>query len=226
MSDDGRLCLICLSGPDGVGKTTQARILVQHLNSQGVAARYQWLRFNHLFTLPLLGYMRIAGISKKEVTRDGNAIRRLDLSRSEWLRTLFHAATLIDMLIGSIVKIRIPAVFGRTIVCDRFVIDTIVDVAIAEGDTTFFQSATGTALMRLVPNRTMTVVMTDQPEVLMNRRAEIPSKAEISHKIDLYFAVAASIGIKPLDCHNRTIAEVSEMILERVDEATDDEFAG
>ena len=214
MSNHDKVCVVCLSGPDGVGKTTQARALMKQLDSQGMTPRYQWLRFSHFFALPFLGYMRIIGINRKIMTKDGRCTRHVDLSGAEWLRLSFFVAVTIDMLIGSILKIRIPVALGRTVVCDRFIVDTLVDAAIAAGDETFHESPIGSILMRLIPPRTVTFVLTDTPEVLLSRRPEIPSLEDIELRLKLYSTIATSSGMPLLDCSGKSIEQVFDLIIE------------
>ena len=45
--------LICIIGPDGVGKTTQARLLQKALEKQGIFMNYVWIRWNHRASSPV-----------------------------------------------------------------------------------------------------------------------------------------------------------------------------
>lgn len=49
--------IVCISGLDGCGKTTQARLLVQRLNECGMTAEYRWLRWEPS-VLPIIGTAR------------------------------------------------------------------------------------------------------------------------------------------------------------------------
>ena len=64
--------LICLIGPDGTGKTTQAKALIDEFKKEGVICQYRWMRFLHFFSLPILAWARIAGLSEEIILPNGN----------------------------------------------------------------------------------------------------------------------------------------------------------
>jgi hypothetical protein len=74
---------IHLAGVDGTGKTTQAKAVLTMLRSQGMRARYVWLRFPRLFCTPFLVYARWRGLSRYEVV-DGQRHGYWDFE-SSWL---------------------------------------------------------------------------------------------------------------------------------------------
>src|SRR5690606_9788348 len=111
---------IYITGCDGTGKTTQANLLLKHLEAAGGRPRHLWLRFPFFLTLPLLVYARLRGFSWYE-EHDGVRQGYWNFRRSWVLRTLFPWVLLVDATLAAVVKVHLPLWMGRTIVCERFV---------------------------------------------------------------------------------------------------------
>lgn len=119
--------LICLIGIDGAGKTTQARWLVEDLRSAGVAVDYRYGR-----TLPHVTQF-LVGVGKRVLMRDAAERDFAEYTRQKRalmqrgpLARLYSGAMQLEYLVQALVKIVLPRRFGRNVVCDRYVFDTIV----------------------------------------------------------------------------------------------------
>lgn len=137
--------LICFSGQDGSGKTTHAESLrndlvrtIQVMNDdimeKNLRVNYVWSRGIGLTLDPLMRMIRPLMFSDKSPRVAGNSPRH-ERERETWLRLkpiklLWAYSTLVDELLQLLIKIKIPLFLRQqqTVVCDRYVYDTLVDI--------------------------------------------------------------------------------------------------
>jgi energy-coupling factor transporter ATP-binding protein EcfA2 len=120
--------VIVISGPDGSGKSTFAKILSRELRKKGYPVYYTWLRYpRFLSLLPLLISKLIGTTFKIKV----NGVCRHVFHayyRIPILGRLYELAIFIDYLVYKFFKIFIPRFFGFIIVVDRGLLDILIDV--------------------------------------------------------------------------------------------------
>lgn len=171
--------LIHLAGADGSGKTTQARALLALLDREHRPARYVWLRFPHLISAPLLLYARWRGCSYSEVV-EGYRHGYWDF-RSSWLLSRVLPWTLLlDTLLATIARVYWPLIRGDTVVCDRFVVDILVDLMAGLHDRFFDTRRPGRWFLRLLPSNSRVAVVDLDSQLARQRCPEL--RADRSHE--------------------------------------------
>ena len=121
--------LIVFSGLDGAGKSTQIEFLMDYLDSRGRSIKFIWNRggytslFNNLKNLlrKLLG---------KRAPSPGRNKERERVMRSKWAQQLWLIIALLDLLRVYAVQIRFWLWSGKIVICDRYLIDTLIDFKI------------------------------------------------------------------------------------------------
>ncbi len=204
--------LICISGPDGVGKSTQAELLIENLINSGLNAEYRWMRFNHFLSLPILALGRLFGLS--EITSfNGHKIGYHHFERSHFLSTLYSISLLLDTLISTIWKVYFPIKFqGRYIVCDRFIYDTIVDLMISTSEQSIYKERLGKIFLKLIPEDSKFLMLITDEESLRKRRDDVKYDKNLALKIALYYQLAEYFNIPIID-GNLTVKEINTKIL-------------
>ena len=135
--------LIYFSGLDGSGKTTQAERVVAARVAAGESWSYRWVRWEPRLTGPLMALARF-------ILRGGNGSERpVDdaghtefvagkraIFRRKWLRRVWTTTVLIEYIPQMAWRL-LPALWsGRTVVCDRYLPDVWVDLAMNFGEGT------------------------------------------------------------------------------------------
>ncbi|HZY47041.1 MAG TPA: hypothetical protein VFE96_04515, partial [Candidatus Bathyarchaeia archaeon] len=122
----GRGLLISFSGIDGSGKTTQVKLLSDQLKQNGVESLKMWSRWRPLLSLPLLAVLKRTG--QVQVHRaDFLSIVEFQDPKNEGLASLWCFATQLENFLKTTLKIFFPLVLGRTVICDRYALDLLVD---------------------------------------------------------------------------------------------------
>jgi energy-coupling factor transporter ATP-binding protein EcfA2 len=120
--------IIVISGPDGSGKSTFAKILSRELRKRGYPVYYTWLRYPRLLSLlPLLISKLIGTTFKIKVNGVCSHIFHA-YYRIPILGRLYELAIFVDYLVYKFFKIFIPRFSGFIIVVDRGLLDILIDV--------------------------------------------------------------------------------------------------
>ncbi|MGI6078572.1 MAG: hypothetical protein ACOYCB_10520 [Fastidiosipilaceae bacterium] len=213
--------LICIIGPDGTGKTTQANLLVDYLRQQGTDCGYKWLRFHHFFSLPVLAVARLMGLSRVETLESGKKIGYHEFHRSRLFSTVYPYVLFIDTLLFMTLKVTIPIkLFGKTIVCDRFIYDTLVDLMISTKNSDILYSGVARRYVAIIPKNCLVMAFSGDEETLRSRREDIQYDKVLPQKIHYYDLICDAFSIPTIDASLpiRTVEQsVRNYVLERRD---------
>jgi len=186
--------LICIIGPDGAGKTTQARLLQKKLEQAGIQCKYVWLRFNHKISLPLLAFARAVGLSRAQQLKSGKKLVYHNFDKYRPVAFLYQYTLLVDVLLSSLMKVRIPLLLGKTVVCDRFVHDSLVDLIVSTKNVALLDDIVGRLFIALVPNAKI-IMLYERMETLESRREDVKEDKNLQFRIRLYDMVASEFNV-------------------------------
>jgi hypothetical protein len=206
---------IYLAGCDGTGKTTQAEILLAELKALKVKADRLWLRFPFFFCLPLLAYARWRGFSWYEETvetRHGY----WDFRGAWLLRDVFPWLLLLDAALFAIARGYLPLRLGKTIVCERFVLDTLVDLSLALDDPGFLDHLPGKLYPALLPGRATIAILDLDVRTIRRRRPDLLGDKRLEARLEAYRQLAAGGGY-PVFSTKKTPPEVNQCLWELIE---------
>lgn len=209
--------LICIIGPDGTGKTTQIKLLINNYKEKGIEYKYRWLRFYHFFSLPILIYARIFGYSEVECLENGDKIGYHYFNRSKIISIFYPMFLWLDTFFLVLFKVSIPLLFGEKIISDRFVYDTLIDVMISISDYNFYKSTLGKLFLGLVPKNSQIFLLMSNEESLKSRREDVKNDKNINVKIMLYNKLAEEFNLNVVNVEE-TINKVHEQIFRGLNE--------
>jgi hypothetical protein len=208
------LCFIYVTGCDGAGKTTQANLLQQRLEAEGVPVRRLWLRFPFFFSLPLLAYARWRGLSWHE--QDGGASHGYwDFRRSRLLRLLLPWTLLIDASLAGLFKIYLPLWRGETVVCERYILDMLVDLGVAFDEADLARRLPGALYLRLLPRDAQMFILDSDAAALRQRRPDLSADRNLEAKLAA-FRQLARVASLPLLPASQPAGELNESIWQRL----------
>ena len=204
--------LIYIAGCDGTGKSTQAALLLAALAQEGVRARHVWLRFPFLLSLPLLAYARSRGLSWHE---EANGVRHgyWNFSSSPLLLALLPWTLLLDAALAAIGKIYLPLALGSTVVCERFALDMLADLAVAFDDAAFQRGLPGRLFRRLIPPGATIAVLDLDVETARSRRSDLLQDRRLEARLAAFRQIASDFRIATLSS-KQSVEDVQQQIRE------------
>lgn len=180
--------LICLVGIDGSGKTTQALALSKYLKGLGIDNEYVWCRWDPIILKPIIKVIQKILFYKEDIKRDyNNYNKRKNLFLNNRLVSiLWKYSVLFDYFIKIFKDIKIPLSKKKIIICDRYLFDTIVDLAVDLKYTDKKIRKLINICLLLIPTPDI-IFLIDLPEIVaFNRKGDIPSLKYLTDRRAIY----------------------------------------
>jgi len=121
-----RSVLIVFSGLDGAGKSTQIALLMDRLRQNSHKPHYVWTRggYTPIFEMMKTLLRRFPG---RVMPPSGSNLQRTQVFRKRRVRRLWLGLALLDLLWVYGIQLRWWQWRGRTVICDRYIWDTLID---------------------------------------------------------------------------------------------------
>ncbi len=206
--------IVAVSGVDGSGKTSLILEIERLLQSRGQTTRSVWLRYNHYTTKALLAVCRLLGLTKYEYTESGR-VGYHEFYKSKVVSYLFIWLTFIDTLIASFVLVKIPSMlFSTVIICDRWILDILVDLETDTGIRLDEDSFIHKAFVSIMPSETTCVLIERDREAVVDSRKENARDKNFPIRLRLYQQHAKSLWVVPFR-NNTSIDKLAFAVLQR-----------
>ncbi|NTV51813.1 MAG: hypothetical protein HGA76_02190 [Candidatus Firestonebacteria bacterium] len=127
--------ILCLSGMDGTGKTTQAQELVRQCRAAGYRAGYLWARWEPFFLRPIIErYFKKKNISGRAGTDFKQASQaKAKMLQRVWVRRAWRWFSILDYWLTKRPRIFWAARKWDILILDRYVYDFAIDQALNSG---------------------------------------------------------------------------------------------
>lgn len=194
--------LICFTGMDGSGKTTHAKTLAKVMEEHGIKNKYVWNRFEPSIVLrPFMAIASVLFLQGRDVF--GNYIEysnsKKRLFRNRFLSAMYQYIVLVDYYLQILLRIKIPLIFGKNIICDRYVYDTIVDLTVYSHYTNAKTKNILKNLFYLLPKPNLIFLIDLPEEVAFQRKEDTPSIEYLRERRDIYLHIGKEHGMVILD---------------------------
>jgi thymidylate kinase len=214
---------IVFTGIDGSGKSTQAKLLTERLQAQGVPAEYVWARWEPYLLKPATALIKRLSRSKKHggngkgPDRDTRDYRQLMSAKGRILalpgvKSVWLILAAVDYYLQVRRKIARPLAQGKTVICDRYRPDFLADLAInfnCRGDALARLSRSW--LFSFFPVPQLAFYIDIPPEVGFVRKSDGTSQEYLSDRLEVYAGIARLEGMKRLD-GTLTVEEICNLV--------------
>lgn len=208
------LSRIFVCGIDGSGKTALAQDLIEELKRQGFNARYVWMRYNHYFVKPLLAFCRIIRLTQYRQVGDIKIGVHL-FYKSTVISFLFVALTFVDTALATFLKLWLRRIMDNSVViCDRYIVDIIIDLMIDIKNPTMFKGFWGNAFKRLLPEHEKTFYIRRPLEEVLQVRPELKYDHSLDLRISLYEQLVKHWNISVINNNGTLLQAHKEMLKE------------
>lgn len=209
--------IVSIFGPDGVGKTTHADMLVSELIKQGYKVKRAWVKNNH--TIAYLIITLLKHVSKNSVIiLPSNSILTNILACSGRISKMFWLwIDFISVVIKLIFSVYIPALFGFIVITDRYLPDTVTAMMLTVKDIKILKTLPVRFLLsRLKKDKTVLIMLDCDYETIRNRRGTLLEPKQIILIQKTLYRVVAKILKAPVVYTNKSIVEAHKEILNNV----------
>lgn len=188
---------------DGTGKTTLSKDLVEVLNKRGVKCKYVYGRLNPVILkfFILIGnrlFIRERGISKNY--SDYSNTKRRAIEKHSFLSRVYQRILLFDYIPQILFKVKLPLFIGKSIVCDRYIYDTVItDLSVDMNYSTDKIITVLNNLLRFFPEPDITFLIDVPEEIAYNRKDDTPSISYLKERRWIYLDIGKEYGMVILD---------------------------
>jgi hypothetical protein len=190
------------------------KTLVDTLNSRGFNARKCWVRSPHTVAFLLWRFFVGIGFYRVVTNQFGFAVRLPAFNRNKYLRSFWATIEFFGVL-PNILRVYYSLWRGRTLIAERYVLDTITTIAYFLDDIGFLESRTSKLLLRFIPDKTAFIFLDADYETIYQRRA--PSFVEPRPFIDFqrtaYKIMSKYFYTLVVDTSENSIAQTSAIIM-------------
>jgi len=189
--------LVTFSGIDGSGKTTQVKLLENQLKQNGIRTLKMWSRWRPLLSLPLLQILRRTG-QVRVYRADFLTIVEFQNPKNESMASLWCFATQLENFLKTSLKIVFPLLLGRTVICDRYTLDLLVD-GISDLHDPTTRMRLGFKLLQFLPRPDRAFLIDIDAETAFGRKPDLPSVSHNMERIRVYLELCKKVGVKLVD---------------------------
>ncbi|MGB7533087.1 MAG: hypothetical protein WA977_08970 [Halobacteriota archaeon] len=209
--------LICFIGIDGAGKSTLAKTLIENMRKHGIKTEYIWCKFESSLLKLLIFIKNKLFVQEDDWKKNYEISREIkkNLFKKRFAYTLYGCFILFDYRFQIIRKIIIPLKRGRNLVCDRYIYDTVVDLAVDLGYSDEKVKNRISQLLDFAPKPDL-VFLVDLPEdVAFSRKEDVPSVEFLCEKRRIYKKIGEEFEMIDLD-GTESLQELNEEIEKEV----------
>ena len=192
---------------DGSGKTTLSKELVELLNKKGIKCKYVYGRLNPFILKPfiLIGdwlFLRGKDISKNY--SEYSNTKRKAIEKHSFLSKVYQQILMFDYSLQIIFKVKLPLIFGKNIVCDRYIYDTMItDLSVDMNYSRDKVTNVLKNLLRFFPEPNITFLIDVPEEIAYKRKDDTPSIEYLRERREIYLDVGRKYGMIILDGSKR-----------------------
>lgn len=185
----GKPSIVAFSGIDGSGKTTLAKILIERLWSEGLRAEYVWCRHESGSLSLIVALLKRLSQSERgqgESHEKYYSSLKYTLLGKPVLRFFYRVYAFLDYLVEVESRVRKRIARAEVLVVDRYILDTVADVA-AECSMTEIQSMSFYRLLtRNLPKPLITILVLVPAAVSVERKSDIIDNQYLARRLRVY----------------------------------------
>ena len=187
---------ICIIGIDGSGKTTLTKNLIQSFEREGYCYTYEWAKFESSLlkaVIFLKNSFFVRGNDQKTLVEKNQNIKN-KLFQNTVICFFYESFVTISYFFQMFIRITIPLKNGKNIICDRYLYDTLVDLAYdLKYDEKKIRERTNLYL-KYLPHPDVLIYLKIPEEIALKRKDDIPSYEFISEKRKIYEKILKILG--------------------------------
>ncbi len=156
-----------------------------------------WSRWRPISSLPLLTLLLRGGYAQVHATSSIGFVETR-LPKKSGLASLWCLLTQVDNFMKTAVKLIVPLFLGYTILCDRYLLDLLVE-GMADLHDPSTSRRVGYRLLRLLPRPNAAFLVNVSADIAFNRKPDLPSLSHFVERVRLYQELSKTVDVQVLD---------------------------
>ena len=202
--------LIYFFGPDGTGKTTHADLTSLYLRRKGYRTWRASIKQHHT-----VSYLFLKLFSRKNPKRQAMNYRGFDSELERRIKTPWKILEIISLLPALIYRVLLPLLLGCVVICDRYVLDTLVALSYFLKEPKMISGTSAMLLVKAIPKNSLLIHIDADTDVILRRKRDEPLTAQlIEYYKKAYVALMKWLGFAniTIDTSMATVEDVQETI--------------
>jgi thymidylate kinase len=221
--------LISIFGPDGSGKSTQARLLAAYLASRGFKVKVVWIKSFHTLAYVLSRLYQKLSPRSVELNMYGHIIRIKPLCQGKLRRPIWAWIEFISIAPKIFIEVYLPSLVGKTIIAERYLIDSMVSIAYAIDDDKIDSKLITRIFLHLIPKNSVLIHLDSDYETVRKRRQNLTDPEEFFRfQRRLYDRLSARLGATRINtCEHdieKTARKIRKLVLAHISTNSSNEY--
>ena len=207
--------LICLIGGDGTGKTAHAKKILSDLQSSGKSCRYVWFGQPYLLAYPFMFLCNRLGYTVNHQLPGSIVCQEHQYYRNKAIAFVWPWIQLFDLAALVLLRVYVPVWRGITVVCDRFVYDTLVELMADTNDGELYRKTVGKLVLGLKPTFAVVVRLNVEAQTAFNRKNDVPHVRFLRVRRENYETLSRQLNLATVNAE-QPFDLVHQKIMERI----------
>jgi dTMP kinase len=196
---------VCFTGSDGSGKSTIASSVFDSMVQKNKKTKKIYGRYRPLITKHLTAFAKRLFLhsNKNEMFSDYDGFlstRRSLLKTSSIISRVYLYAVMTEYIFQITIKLTLPYKLGYSIICDRYVYDTIInDISLYVGLSVEEVNNLLRRVWYFIPKPNIVFLLRVPEQVALQRKSDIPSLNYLRLRNELYYQICSSQDFLFLD---------------------------
>ncbi|MDH5644371.1 MAG: deoxynucleoside kinase [Candidatus Heimdallarchaeota archaeon] len=189
-------------GIDGCGKSSLALALQKEFERNGQKTVVTWATLQPVLIKPFIiiaKYMMVRKHDKFDDYKTHITAKKKGMNKFAFAHGIYFLVMFIDYLPQVFYKVVLPRMFGRTIICDRYFHDLMLDYTITTNAKPNKMLELINFSARFFPKPDLHYFVTVPPEVSFSRKNDIPSLEYLKERNSFYEAMANDLNLPILN---------------------------
>jgi thymidylate kinase len=207
---------ICIVGGDGTGKTAHAQRLLADLQCQGRQCRYEWFGQPYILSYPFMYLCNKLGYTKNHHLPNSVVCQEHRYYRNRAVASVWPWIQLFDLTLLVFSRVYVPVMRGVTVVCDRFVYDTLAELMADNADPKLHKKLVGKAIVGLKPKSAVVVRLNVSSKNAFERRTDVPDERFLKIRRDNYETLGHDLNLTTINAE-RSFEQVHQDIMQQLE---------
>jgi thymidylate kinase len=187
------LKLIYFFGADGSGKTTHANLITTLLKQNGVKTWRASVKYHHTLSFLLLKLLITRGGADPRINYYGFSGELANKIRLPW-----KILELLSLLPVVFYRVLIPSFLGYIVICDRYLLDSLVTLSYFLKDTEMLTGTIAQLLVKLIPKKSLLVYFKVDTDLALSRKTDEPLSTQLIEYYKKAYGIVVSYSGLPI----------------------------